>query len=388
MPPSHAAFSEAEHRERLGRARRVMADAGIAACVCVAPEDLYYFGGYDSWVGVNSPQAMIFTPGEDEPTIVVRNVDRPLVTETSWIGDIRTYHMHRDDPAELIAQVVAEKGADGSVLGIEAQSYALTWNWGRTLERVLAPSQLIDVTTLLGDLRWFKSPAEIACIRRAAGFANIGVEAARATLRPGISEIAWAAEIEAAMRRAGSDFWAIPIELAGGPRGAGGHATPRERIIEAGDMLHAEFAGVDRRYHVVALPTLAAGEPTSEARDLYDVTRESLVAGMAAIRPGVPVANVEEASLEPLRRAGLEHAAMMRFGYGIGIAYPPIWLETLQISRGIDQRLSPGMAFVLHACVTLEDSGLGAVLGGTWMLHEDGLEMLAGPGDVPLEVIG
>ena len=152
-------------------------------------------------------------------------------------------------------------------------------------------------------------------------------------------------------------------------------------------MMHIEFAGVDKRYHVVALPTLAAGEPTKEARELHDVTRESLVAGIAAIRPGVPVAEVEEASLEPLRRAGLAHAAMMRFGYGIGIAYPPIWLETLQISRGIDQRLAPGMAFVLHACVTLEDSSLGAVLGGTYMLHEDGLEMLVGPCDVPLEVI-
>jgi hypothetical protein len=36
---------------------------------------------------------------------------------------------------------------------------------------------------------------------------------------------------------------------------------------------------------------------------------------------------VEEASLEPLRRVGLEDAAVMRFGYGIGIAYPLIWLE-------------------------------------------------------------
>ena len=38
--------------------------------------------------------------------------------------------------------------------------------------------------------------------------------------------------------------------------------------------------------------------------------------------------------------------------------------------------------------IALEESGLGAVLGGTYMLHDDGLEMLVGPGDVPLEVIG
>lgn len=388
MAPAHAAFPEAEHRERLARARRAMAEAGLDGCVCVGLEDLYYFGGYDCWVGVNSPQAMIFGPGDDEPTIVVRNVDRALVTETSWVRDIRTYHMHRDDPAELIAEVVREKGLDGGALGIEAQSYALTWAWGRHLERALKPSELVDATTLLGDLRWIKSPAELACIRRAAAHAEAGLAAARRALKPGIGEVQLSATIEAALRASGSDYWAIPIELASGSRSAGGHATARERTIEPGELVHIEFAGVDKRYHAVCIPTFAVGRPSKDAADLYQVTRESLAAGIAAIRPGVPVADVEEASLEPLRRRGLEDAAMMRFGYGIGIAYPPIWLETLQISRGIDQRMAPGMAFVLHACVTLEDRQLGAIQGGTWYLGEGGLEMLIGPGDVPLEVIG
>jgi Xaa-Pro aminopeptidase len=100
----------------------------------------------------------------------------------------------------------------------------------------------------------------------------------------------------------------------------------------------------------------------------------------------VPAHAVEEASLEPLRQAGLEGAAMMRFGYGVGIAYPPIWLETLQISRGIDRRLEPGMVFVLHACVELADEGIGIIQGGTYALTGAGLEMVAGAGDVELHV--
>jgi len=98
------------------------------------------------------------------------------------------------------------------------------------------------------------------------------------------------------------------------------------------------------------------------------------------------VAEVEEASLEPLRRAGLAGAAPMRFGYGIGVAYPPIWLEPLQISRGSDQLLAPGMVFVLHAYLQLEDERLGVLQGGTWALTAGGLEMLVGGGDVALDV--
>jgi Xaa-Pro aminopeptidase len=143
---------------------------------------------------------------------------------------------------------------------------------------------------------------------------------------------------------------------------------------------------VARRYHAVAIQTMAAGDPGPRARDLYRLTRESLVAGVRAVRPGVPAHAVEEASLEPLRKAGLEAAAMMRFGYGVGIAYPPIWLETLQISRGIDRRLEPGMVFVLHACVELPDEGIGIIQGGTYALTDSGLELLAGAGDVELHV--
>jgi Xaa-Pro aminopeptidase len=188
------------------------------------------------------------------------------------------------------------------------------------------------------------------------------------------------------MRTAGSDYWAIPTELASGPRTPGGHATPRDRVIEPGDLVHLEFAGVARRYHAVAIQTLAAGEPSRRAREVYRLTRESLRAGLRAVRPGVPASAVEEASLEPLREAGLEATAMMRFGYGVGIAYPPIWLETLQISRGVDRRLEPGMVFVLHACVELIEEGLGVIIGGTYALGPSGLELLSGAGDVDLYV--
>jgi Xaa-Pro dipeptidase len=98
---------------------------------------------------------------------------------------------------------------------------------------------------------------------------------------------------------------------------------------------------------------------------------------------------VEEASLEPLRSVGLEAAAMMRFGYGIGVAYPPIWLEPLQISRGFSQVLEPGMVFVLHAYIQLLEEKLGVIQGGTYALsrgvsrRETACERLRGGGARP-----
>lgn len=387
MAPAYAAFDKAEHMARLRRAREALDAAGLAACVSIAPEHLYYFGGYDSWVGVNSPQAMIFTPGADEPTLILRDVDLALARETSWLEDVRTYRLARDDFAQIVRDVLAEKGATSGQVGAELQSYAVTHALGSALVDAIAPAALVDATELLGHLRLVKSPAELACLERAAAYTSQGLRAVHDNLQPGLSEIGLAALIEGAMRRAGSDYWAIPTELSSGARSAGGHATPRAKVIEAGDLVHVEFAGVHQRYHTTALQTLAVGYPGAKARELYDIALASLRAGMAAVKPGAAVAEVEEASLEPLKAHRLEDAAMMRFGYGIGIAYPPIWLETLQIARGFDQTLAADMVFVLHSCLALPDEGLGVIQGGTYRLGATGLHKLVGAGDVDLVMV-
>ena len=63
-----------------------MREQGIDHCISVAPESLYYYGGYDSWVSANSPQALIFSAADDEPTIVLRDTDLSLAYESSWIA--------------------------------------------------------------------------------------------------------------------------------------------------------------------------------------------------------------------------------------------------------------------------------------------------------------
>ena len=387
MTPTYAAFTRAEHQERLSRAREKLGDAGFEVCVSVAPETHYYLAGYDAWVGVNSPQALVFSvTGDDEPTLIMRNVDTRLATETTWLSDLRTYQLFADDFGALVATVAREKGLTDGRIAMELQSYTLNAALFGELVSALAPSEIQDVTRILGDLRIIKSKAEMAYVREAASYTNIGLAAAREALTPGATEIEVAAALEGAMRTAGSDYWAIPTELSSGPRTPGGHSTPRERRIEPGDLAHFEFAGVSHRYHATAVHTMACGEPGERERALYEVTRASLAAGIAKCCRGALVADIEEASLAPIRAAGLEAYANMRFGYGIGLAYPPVWLETLQISRGFDSRLEPGMVFVLHAYLQLDHEDLGVIQGGTWALTDDGLEQLVGGGDVALEV--
>jgi Xaa-Pro aminopeptidase len=333
-----------------------------------------------------NPQALIFNVGESEPTLLIRDVDLPLALECTWIEDIRTYRLKAEDPASIIARIAHEKGIRERV-GIDLQSAAIPGKFALGLIEAFAPGKIEDATLLLGDLRLVKSPREMALVRRAAGYAAAGLKAVRQVLREGRSEIDIAADVEAAVRSAGSDYWASPTQFTSGSRSAGCHGTPGPRIVGNGDLAHFEFAGVAARYHATAITTISVGKPTTFASDLYRLSVASLRAGIAAIHSDCPAAAVSEASLEPLRREGLDKFAMMRFGYGIGIGYPPIWLETLEIDSYSNQRLLVGMVFVLHACIELVDEGLGIIVGGTYTLTENSVEMIVGEGDVDLVVV-
>ena len=388
MSAEYAVFTQTEHKNRLARARDMLAACGFEVCVSVAPETHYYLAGYDAWVGVNSPQALVFSISEEtEPTLIVRNVDTRLATETTWLSDIRKYQLFADDFSKLVAGIVREKGWTGGRIAMELQSYALNAALYSEMASALKPAEIFDATRLLGDLRIIKSETEMRYVREAAGYANLGLDAAREALRAGATEIEVAAAVECTMREAGSDYWAIPTELSRGPRTPGGHATPRHRVIVPGDIVHFEFAGVSHRYHATAVHTMACGTPSTRVAELYEVARASLAAGGSQCQSGTFVADIEEASLEPIRAAGFKDYANMRFGYGIGLAYPPVWLETLQISRGFEDRLVPGMVFVLHAYLQLDHEDIGIIQGGTWALTTDGLEQLVGGGDLPLEIV-
>jgi Xaa-Pro dipeptidase len=387
MNPEFAAFPESEHAERLTRARAKLREAGLRGCICVAPENLFYLSGYDSMAYFNA-QALIVSADDDQPvTLVARNVDLPLVRETAWIEDIRTYHLHATDVAAIVAGVARERGLGKGPIGMDLQTYALPGAYALDLTRALTPAEVVDATVLLGSLQDFKSDREMEYVRESARYANVGLETARKTLRAGITEIELSAAIEGAMRTAGCDYPALPPQIASGPRSAGGHAAPMDRTIRDGDLIHVEFAGCARRYHTVALHTMAVGAPSPRAREIYALTLESLRAGVAACGPGAPVAAIEEASLAPLRREGLEDTAMMRFGLGLGVGYPPVWVGTFQIDRFSPQILEPGMLFYVHACIELVDEGIGTVQGATYYVTPTGIEMLVGGGDVELEIV-
>ncbi len=158
-------------------------------------------------------------------------------------------------------------------------------------------------------------------------------------------------------------------------------------LVEPGETRRL-VAGL--RVRLVALPirgptfTVPGAAPKPEARELYGSASRCLRAGLARLRAGALASDVEAPALNILRREGLGDAFKMRFGYGVGIGYPPSWLEPLKITRTSNEVLQPGMTLVMHACLLDEAASIGVLVGGTYLVTADGNELLSGAGAIEL----
>lgn len=371
------------HTDRINAALRVVESLELDAAILFDPAAQFYFIGHDSFAGVNTPQALILSPHLPRPRVVIWAADAPMLPEGGAGLDIRPYHFGIDSPADALADVLAQHLPKNARFGWDAQSAAL--NHSLASEIIAAcGTGLDDISGPIARLRAFKTPQEIALMRNAGRMAEQGLQAFRQSARAGVTEHRVASDIEAALRQAGSDYWAVPVEMASGDRAHHVHGTPSERVLEDGDLVHVEFGAVHNRYHAVGIQTLSVGEPSSQASWYYDIARRCLLAGLTDARPGMTAAEIEAPALDILRAEGLPDTFAMRFGYSVGIGYPPTWLEPFGITRTNKEPVQVGMTFVMHACLLDADQAIGVLVGGTYAMTDKGFVQLAGAGDCEL----
>lgn len=369
--------------DRIKSALSVIEQCELDAAILFDPAAQYYFLGHDSFAGVNTPQALILSPRLSRPRMVIWAADAPMLPDGGAGLDMRLYHFGIDSPASALAEVLDACFPGGARFGWDAQSAAL--NHALACQIMAASGAApVDISDAVARLRIIKSSDEIDAMRKAGHLVEHGLAALRRSARVGVTEKDVASEIEIALRRGGSDYWAVPIEMASGERAHHVHGTPSKRILRDGDMVHVEFGAVYRRYHAVGIQTLSIGNPDPKAAWYYHVARRCLSAGLKVARPGIPAAEIEAPALDILRAEGLSATFAMRFGYSVGIGYPPTWLEPFGITRTNCEPVEVGMTFVLHACLLEKDSSTGVLVGGTYAMTDEGLVQLAGAGDCDL----
>ncbi|MBT5414358.1 MAG: aminopeptidase P family protein, partial [Rhodospirillaceae bacterium] len=218
-----------------------------------------------------------------------------------------------------------------------------------------------DGSRLVETRRAVKSPAEIAKIETAAGYAQAGIAAGLDAVRAGASENDVVGAMMGAVIVAGSEYLGMEPLVASGPRSGVPHGTWRRRRLAPGDPIILEMAGCHDRYHATLWRSAWLGQPPDLARRMMDCCLEALDAALAALRPGATCAQVHGACQAVVDRHGFTENFRKRSGYSIGTSFAPDWGEgnVLSLYRGVDVPVETGMVF--HVPPALRDYGVFTV---------------------------
>lgn len=367
-----------EYVERVAKTRRWMHEHDVDLLVLNQPEHYNWLSGYDP-TSVFYHQSLI-VPAADEPlTLICNKAELALCEETCWVPDVRVVWTHEDQTARTL-EVLRERELLGArKIGLNLMSYHLRPRYAFEFRAALPTAELVDVTTVLDDLRLLKSPAEIEYLRRAARVADIGVSAGIEAIAPGVSDRDVMAAIQHAVSAAGGEFPAYPFLV--DARGTL-HGTPIGKVLQHGDTVYMEVSGVVRRYHCNISRTVVLGEPSARLRELYTVVKDALDRATDALRPGVSVREIVE--LVAKLQSGYEQNTWGRFGFSMEIAYPPIWIGGLSLMRGDEHVLEPGMVITMEPGLAYAD-GDTMMFGNNVLVTDGDPEVL---NDVPTNLIG
>ena len=373
-------------QERRERVRQVLAGAGLDALVCRLPEHVVLLAG--SWPVIG--RSLVVFPADGNPALIAPRPERDWIDPD--LEDVRAFECWRltDPPPEeslerLLRDVAEERGLAGKRIGIDAgvgfedqaPSQRLTEPTGPAGPTVaiyalaLKNADLVDATTLLYELRARKTAQEIERLRTTNRIAGFGLEAFHTAVRPGVTEAAVAAAVEAAIMERGTGYQGMKTahgqaQVFSGPRTAEGwfYPTTSHRTIAAGDLVMLELGTVaDGYWSDLTRTVVAGGRPTRQQEHLFAAQQAAHAAALAAMTAGARAADVDEAARQTLTQHGLVEHFLHHTGHGIGFRYhePIPFLHpasTHVLAAGMVTSLEPGLYSAEFGGLRYEDNVL------------------------------
>lgn len=367
-------FSTEEYRERLGKVRAAMQEAGVESLLLTAPENIYYLTGYHT-LGYFTFQ-MLIVPLSQEPILLTRHLNVENALATSWLGRVEGYR-DTEDPDEATYSVLDKYDLVGKPMGTQDRAWFFTVAQYRALKDRGKDRNLVDCSGLVEHVRLVKSKQEIAYIRKAAETSAVSLGEAIRAVRAGRTENEVAAACHKALIEAGSEYLGHPPMVVAGPAAGLAFATWHRRRIRANDVVYLEAGGTYQRYNAALSRTVIVGKPPKKWLRMAEVSKEALSVAIEAIRPGVTSGEVDRVCRDHIGKAGYAEFFQHRTGYSIGIGFPPDWGEgrTLSIKEGDPTPLQPGMVFHLIPDLKVVSEG-GVVFSETVLVTETGHELL------------
>ncbi len=232
-------------------------------------------------------------------------------------------------------------------------------------------AQLVPLTDVVEKMRLCKDAEELAIIERAVLLNEEVFQEVYGRMRPGMSEIEVALQIESTMRLRGAERPSFETIVAAGPNGALPHAVPTSRIIKAGEPIVIDMGLIVDGYCSDMTRTVVLGPPDPQTKKIIRLVRKAQLVGMAAIQAGITGKQVDSKARAVIKEGGYGDKFGHGLGHGVGLAVH----EKPGLSPRYSKKLQAGMVVTVEPGIYIEGWG-GVRLENMVVVEEGGCRLL------------
>lgn len=237
---------------------------------------------------------------------------------------------------------------------------------------------------VVAQLREVKDEHELALIKRAIAIAESGYQHVLATIKPGMTELEVATDLDFFMRQQGASGTSFETIVASGARAAMPHGAATAKKIEVGDVVTLDWGCVYEGYVSDITRTFAVGEPDPKLKAIYKIVAECNQATAKMMAPGVLGKTINDFAHGFIEKAGYGQYFGHGTGHGIGLSIhegPGAWGPYRDVPQAIGnvETDEPGIYVPDLGGVRVEDDLLITADGAQYLTTPAPSELLIVP---------
>ncbi|AXX65586.1 aminopeptidase P family protein [Bombilactobacillus bombi] len=229
-----------------------------------------------------------------------------------------------------------------------------------TFRQINQPSrQIVDSSNLVEKIRMVKTPAEIQKVQAAAQIADQVFAQILNFIKPGVSELAVANEMEYLGKKLGASATSFATIVASGPRSAMPHGSATDKIINNHELVVLDFGFVYQGYDSDITRTVAVGSVSEQLQEIYQIVLQAQQATINQIQLGQPLKAIDAFAHDYIAQADYGPEYMHGTGHSVGREcheYPTLNAASIEnLPANMTFTIEPGIYLPNQGGVRIED---------------------------------
>lgn len=341
--------------KRVAQAREKMREQGIDTLFINEEYNRKYLSGFSGSSGY----------------LVITEAEQYLLTDFRYIEQATKqapYYVVIDFYKKGLIETLKELFVKHEVQDLGFEDLSMTVQEHEQFTKQIPTVHWQAVGNLVQQIRMIKDDKEIETIAHASQIGDAAFSHILGVLRPGMTEIEVAIELEFFMKKKGASKLSFDTIVASGTRSSLPHAVPTNKVIEVGDFVTMDFGCIYEGYCSDMTRTVVMGKASEKQKEIYHLVLEAQLNALANIKPGIKGKEGDAYARNIIDAAGYR----INFGHGLGHSLGMEVHENPRFSLLSEDLILPGMVMSVEPGIYIPEFG-GVRIEDLIVMTKDGL---------------